>query len=955
MKAVPRPTAEAVPRSGWDRRVGKEGGGGWVGDQAAAMECLTPHRVAVALLARAYAGGRAGEHALGEADRAALGAMLVAEMRAPDGVYEPALSELLTGARACVSRAAGDAVAAALLEELRAIDSPDALVVLAADVKALLAEPGEVASEWVGTDHADRGSEAGRGSVDGASVLGELLRGFALSFAVMSFEATCRLLGAVQKYVGSALPGGGQALTHVDTVGDEGCPGAGSWTSPAAATAAQQPDERDDFASPTGAADSDSDVSMQLESDDDDEELNAGENESPQGIVRLPSAGACASPLPEVGGAVDGLGVTSLLAIQRQARTVAQVESYLLRHGAELHAGDGAQGVEAFLSSLAEAVPAVAQTHYLRYTNFLKQRDFPSAIGALHKYFDYTAGQRAASTDEVVGAMGIFADTLSMPDASGAAGNGRGGVGAGAGGGGVGGLGRWQSALLTLGSTHAIFGHTGEALRALDECVRLAQAHCDDVCLTHALAAVCGLLSDARVAAAGGEGERDASGAVERARALSSLQARCRRRAYELGMPAVAAFAEMSLARAFLSQGAAAPLPHKAASIGSDTGELLPRGQAPLLTWQLLHSAAAASSAADEGGAAADGGALCATSFVVRSEAWEHYASAPLAEVCAKAALEVHGTVADQEDVDAAWAQLSLRREKAGGASTFDAMACSAAGAGEGDTRREKSARQEWVKRKLESERCLAIGDARGAITAASQLAALAARDGGHEVAAVAGEARCAALLASGALTAACEAGALLYAQAYSANAQPACARALLLLCAVHAASGAPIVALPYALSAISLARLLHMDSLEAEASVSAAELYLALGKATKGHRLALPLLRAMAPRCAAHCGALLSARCQLALARAQLCAWGRRRLVRSGDEALAPALHAEEGYVQSGCLKGAMEASHLAAVIANALGRTEERNRASERFHDYQQRVDGTHTLACDASLERA
>ncbi|MEL7029321.1 MAG: fumarylacetoacetate hydrolase family protein, partial [Pseudomonadota bacterium] len=54
--------------------------------------------------------------------------------------------------------------------------------------------------------------------------------------------------------------------------------------------------------------------------DDDDEELNAGENESPQGIVRLPSAGACASPLPRAYQWADGSAYVNHVELVRKAR-----------------------------------------------------------------------------------------------------------------------------------------------------------------------------------------------------------------------------------------------------------------------------------------------------------------------------------------------------------------------------------------------------------------------------------------------------------------------------------------------------------------------------------------------------------------------------------------------------------------------------------------------------------
>lgn len=711
-------------------------------------------------------------------------------------------------------------------------------------------------------------------------MLGQLLRGFALSFAAMTFESTCRLMEQCQAWAAVGPGGGG---------------GHAGGAEPAAAA------ELTPLQSPPPASDAGSDVSMQLESDEEDDLEDDGENVAPQTpLAAEPQGGAVGSP-----------------PLPLQPRSAAQVESFLMRCGAggasleaalaaeaaEHGGGDGGHAsAEALLASLAEAVPSVAQTHYLRYADLMRRRDFTAAVSALHTYFDYTAGQPLYAGKAGEPSAGIFDEAAFMPDASGALPPaGRGGVGSAAPGA-LGGLGRWQSALLSLGAAHAQMGHGAEALRALDECVRLAQAHCDEECLTHALAAACALLAD------------DPAKALEH----SALLARCRRRAYELGMPAVAAFAELSLARACLRQAAPPPPPHRAADAA---GEELPRGRAPLAVWRLLHSAEAAAAAA----APSDGGAACVSAHLARAEAWEHHGCAPLAAACVRAAASIHIGAATEDDAAAAEARLLLLEQH----SPDTGKAAAVRGAATEDT----SARLEWARARLACSRAVAADDAAGAREAAARLAALAAYDGSAESAMAAEAARCDALLVAGLLPEARSAAAGLFTRAYAANAQPVCVQALLALCATHAASGAAAVSLPYALAARSLARRLHMDMLEAEASVAAAELWLALGKGARGHRLALPLLRAAAPRCAAHGGAMLSARCQLALARAQLRAWGRRRLATSADEALAPIRAAESGFEAAGAGAKAAEAAHLFALVADALGRTEERNAASERF----------------------
>lgn len=114
------------------------------------MERPTPHRFAVALLARAYCGGcdalRVGSARISAEDKAALGSFLASEARAPRSAYEPRGPAALAGAlRAAGAGAVGaDALASAVARELRAAsESPDGLLCLAAEIKALLAEQGE--------------------------------------------------------------------------------------------------------------------------------------------------------------------------------------------------------------------------------------------------------------------------------------------------------------------------------------------------------------------------------------------------------------------------------------------------------------------------------------------------------------------------------------------------------------------------------------------------------------------------------------------------------------------------------------------------------------------------------------------------------------------------------------------------------------------------------------------
>jgi anaphase-promoting complex subunit 5 len=149
---------------------------------------------------------------------------------------------------------------------------------------------------------------------------------------------------------------------------------------------------------------------------------------------------------------------------------------------------------------------------------------------------------------------------------------------------------RLQSALLTLGMTHAHFAHSGEALKALNEAVRTAQQNGDEVSLAHALAAFCSLCASAEGPLAslegspagdttagsgdgfggpgrpgkartssergggfggggGGNGGGGIGGGFEAAEDLRLLLHRCVQQARELQLPHLMAYSDLALAR----------------------------------------------------------------------------------------------------------------------------------------------------------------------------------------------------------------------------------------------------------------------------------------------------------------------------------------------------------------------------------------------------------------------
>ncbi|CAI5521501.1 unnamed protein product, partial [Closterium sp. Naga37s-1] len=99
--------------------------------------------------------------------------------------------------------------------------------------------------------------------------------------------------------------------------------------------------------------------------------------------------------------------------------------------------------------------------HLWQHHESLSSRHLSDSLSSLHRYFDYSAGMAAvggrAASDWWAG--------------------------------------RFQAGLLVEGGMHARYGHVQHAMGALIETVHMAQQESDDVCLVHALTAICHLLS----------------------------------------------------------------------------------------------------------------------------------------------------------------------------------------------------------------------------------------------------------------------------------------------------------------------------------------------------------------------------------------------------------------------------------------------------------------------------
>jgi hypothetical protein len=259
--------------------------------------------------------------------------------------------------------------------------------------------------------------------------------------------------------------------------------------------------------------------------------------------------------------------------------------------------------VERETNEVLAAAPDLASAHLVHHINFTHHRDFAGALHSLHNYFDLPAGRNGSAI--IDGGCGLDGLQSSSSDAAPSSAR-RTGPKA------------FQHATLNLAAAHHAFGHTAEALIALDEAVRVAQQRDDHRCV--AMARTWRL----RIVTSRGN-----------AAATEAAFARCLESALELNMIELAVVAALSLARHRLASatcGAAAVL-HELLAPGT------PRATARAArgALALLHSALRASLPPD---------APCRRAPVAYEPAWQR---SPLLFPVLAAALEATNAAASME------------------------------------------------------------------------------------------------------------------------------------------------------------------------------------------------------------------------------------------------------------------------------------------------------------------
>eukprot|EP00958_Prasinococcus_capsulatus_P027660 scaffold5769_cov402-Prasinococcus_capsulatus_cf.AAC.9 len=499
------------------------------------------------------------------------------------------------------------------------------------------------------------------------------------------------------------------------------------------------------------------------------------------------------------------------------------------------------------LQELLSIGPHLHKVHHLKHQNFLYHKDYPSAVNSLHCYFDYSAGQKTLSLAEVAQESPI---------------------------------GRFQSALLELGSTHVRFGHINEALMAINETVRVAQQHTDNTCLTYALALLCHvlLLYPQTEWKASGSGKHRALDMASEASTLLHLLRICYNRGVELSLTHVAALCQLGIARFELQNVRTVSL-NSAQSFGAPSPERSWQNvsSCPVKVWNALHEATALrmdylgnkskhghSSKSYTRIGSLDSlriqerahAQICGAAALVRAQAWKHYACAPLVQGWLLSA-SCYADALSPDDICihvVKLAEQELARRGVDACKRTLEVSMSRLGNIEGKWRVHAALRKTELRRALDAWRFRLVNGSgcrrwAEADTLVSQLAAAAAASGSGAIQAsgdpigdpegeyaIAIELYAEHCAAMGQFGRALEVLQSLFAKCYLQHLILRLPSLLLSMADIFSKANAPVKALPYVLSCASLSNSLHLHLTRACAMVSLAELWLKIGSSSEEH-----------------------------------------------------------------------------------------------------------------------
>ncbi|XP_068654610.1 anaphase-promoting complex subunit 5 [Aristolochia californica] len=882
---------------------------------------LTPHKVSICILINIYAPPSQSAipfpfSSVSQHNR--LGLFLLAVTKACDDFLEPSLDEL-TNLLLTVDGSLYDWLGQHLTSQLTSLSSPDDLFNFFNRLRNVLTIPE------LGTVEDDQTY------MDPASHLGMFLRRCILAFNLLSFEGMCHLLTNIRVYCKVNDP-------------------------------PYELPEEDDFDNESESLDED-DEGLDLENyefmknkRDFETGSSAGEGSSfhihtPRSLSRIVDdiQVSVASKFKDSEDDAPHTEVDNSLNDQQGGlflRSNWQIQGYL-KEQADLIEQHGSSfplnPFEAILKQLQKLAPELHYIHYLRYLNTLHHEDYLSALENIHCYFDYSAGME-----------GI--DTVSPSSPSDFP------------------LGRYETALLCLGVMHSHFGHSKQALEALNEAVQISQQNNDDTCLAYTLSAICNLLSEVGVSSTTKIMGSTYSPGIARSlgtslsaqQQLLVLLERSLKRAESLKLTRLVAFNRLAMAkfdlnyvkRPLISFGPKASTKLRTSPVsvckelrlssyllsefGSDGASLTLDG-AFSTTWlknlQRTRTPSLHENMLENDFDAFHFGAqpnpipgsilqLAGASYLLRASSWELYGSAPLVRLNALVYTTCFADAGSSTDLSLAYVKLIQHLAVFKGyEEAFTALKLA-----EEKFLSVSKSRIQLLKLQLLHERALHRGHLKLAQQFCDEFGVLASSVSGSDmdIKTEASIRHARTLLAAKQYSQAAAVAQSLFCTCYKFNLQVEKATVLLLLAEIHKKSGNPVLGLPYALASLSFCRSFNLDLLEASATLMLAELWLSLGP--KHAKRASTLVHGKLALILGHGGLELRARANIAVAKCYL-SDPKFAVSEDPDVMLEPLREAIEDLQILEYHELGAEAFYLTAIAFNRLGKLQEREEAATSF----------------------
>lgn len=632
-----------------------------------------------------------------------------------------------------------------------------------------------------------------------------------------------------------------------------------------------------------------------------------------------------------------------------------QLEAYLNQQADILEKDPGSVPLNLFnatMTQLQTLAPELHRVQFLQYLNALYHDDYVASLDNLHRYFDYSAGMQ-----------GLFGRSLSqVQDIV---------------------VGKYESALLCLGNLHCYFGHPKKALEAFAEAVRVSQMNNDDSCLAYVLGAISNLLSKIGISNTVGIisspyslGTNIGLGTpLSIQQQLLVLLKRSLKRADALKLPSLLSFDHLSLAK-FDLKHVQRPL----VSFGPNASTKLRTCPADVCKNLRLGSRVLTDFGADVLSTSNDNGSfstswlrnlsatsdswrssskntkkihindfdnfhyhaqpspvpasilqLAGSAYLLRATAWEHYGSAPMVRMNVLVYATCFADAASSSELSLAYVKLIQQLAVFKG---YSAAFC-ALKLAEKKFPSSTSLHIQLLGMQILHERALHRGHLKVAQQICDEFGVLSSAVSGVDIELKTefSVRRARTLLAAKQFSQAAAVANSLFSTCYKYNMQVENASVLLLLAEIHKKSDNAVLGLPYALASQSFCKSFNLDLLEASATLTLAELWLALGSSHA--KKALSLVYQSLPMILGHGGLELRARAHVVLAKCHLSDL-KFSVLEDPEAVLDPLNQATEDLQALEYHEMAAEAYYLKAMAYNHLGKLDEREEAAARFKDH-------------------